>query len=136
MERGKGQGTRAREFRDLLAGEKLAEINFDDLIGWLNEVAPLLEGRQAQADDLKLLRQDYEGRIAGMVKALAAVDRSGRGHGDVILSLEELPRLSTSKLIECYRKTAARFRDAFPASYGLAYQSKARVKSARFDDYK
>ena len=74
--------------------------------------------------------------MVGMVKAMAAVDRSGRGYEEAIASLETLPQLSGEELVACYRQTSARFRDMFPTSFGPKPQPTIRAKPANMSVYK
>jgi hypothetical protein len=109
----------ARELVSLLTEDNLALIDFDKLRDWLGEMAPVLEEVVRLREDLSLLRQDYIGRITGMTKAIAAVKRRPDGWETALAYIEMLPSLSAAELIEHYRKTSARFRDAFPTSFGL-----------------
>ncbi|PWB69068.1 hypothetical protein C3F09_10710 [candidate division GN15 bacterium] len=129
-------GEQAKAFREMLAAERTEEIDFDRLAAWLESVEPELRDAQARSEDLALLRQDYEGRIAGMAKAMAAVDRSGKGYEVALTSLETLSRMSGEELVACYRKTAARFRDMFPTSFGLRPGAMARGRAADMSVYK
>ncbi len=136
MERNETLSGQARAFRDKLSAERMDEIDFDRLAAWLSELAPVLNEVEKSAENLAALRQDYEGRIVGMVKAMAAVDRSGRGYDDAIVSLETLPQLSGEELVACYRRTSARFRDMFPTSFGLRPQATTRAKLTDVSVYK
>ena len=62
------------------------------------------------------------------LEAVAAVNRHPREWQKALTYLESLPDLTAAELIEQYRKTAARFRDAFPTSF--APVSGARHNSA------
>ncbi|MGH8015157.1 MAG: hypothetical protein ACREBV_03105, partial [Candidatus Zixiibacteriota bacterium] len=62
---------------------------------------------------------DYINRIGGMVKAVAAVERSHDKAADAVIYLESLSSMSAAELIEQYRRTSAKFRSAFPSSFGL-----------------
>lgn len=115
METGKSLSEQAGEFRTLIMSEQLSEIDFDALAAWLGEIAPVLHAIQQSAKSLESLRQDYEGRIVGMVKGMAAADRTGRSYEDAISSLEALPQMTGEELVACYRRTSARFRDMFPS---------------------
>ena len=128
MERNNTLSEQARAFQELLAAERTEEIDFDQLAAWLREMMPVLSDAQKCVNSLAPLRQDYEGRIIGMVKAMAAVDRSGQGYEEAITSLEALPQLSGEELVACYRRTSARFRDMFPTSFGLRLQPTKRAK--------
>lgn len=136
MERNDTLSEQARAFQELLAAERTEEIDFDRLTAWLREIVPVLSDAQKSTETLAPLRQDYEGRIIGMVKAMAAVDRSGRGYEEAIASLEALPQLSGEELVVCYRRTSARFRDMFPTSFGLRPQPTMRAKLTDMSVYK
>lgn len=118
MERSKTLTEQAAGFRDLLAAGNIEEIDFDRLAAMLSEIVPELKNVQSREETILALRRDYEGRIAGMVKAMAAVDRSGKSYEEALRSLEELPGLTGEELVACYHKTAARFRDLFPTTFG------------------
>ena len=74
---------------------------------------------QLAESELELLRADYLSRIAGMVKAIAAVERSHDKATEAVGYLLNLNGMSAGELIEEYRLTSARFRSAFPTSFGL-----------------
>lgn len=135
MEKSKTLSEQAGVFRDLLNGEKIAEIDFDSLAALLSEVAQVSENHATRQNDLAALRQDYEGRIAGMVKAMAAVDRSGRSYDEALRSLDEIPALSGEELAARYRRVAARFRDMFPTTFGHSPFT-VRTKASDMSVYK
>lgn len=114
----------AGELVNSLTGDNISFIDFDRLKQWLVEVAPVLGELDQLREETELMRQDYIGRIAGMTKAIAAVNRNPDGCENALAYLEALPSLSAGELIEQYRKTSARFRDAFPTSFGLALDRK------------
>lgn len=97
----------------------LPKLDFDALSRTLQETISWLEGSPQSPDDLATLRADYEARIGGMVKAMAAVRKSPDALAAAVTEIQSLTSLSIPELLTCYRKTAARFRDTFPASYGL-----------------
>ncbi len=107
------------ELLSSLSGDKLSEIDFDKLADWLQELkVSLADSCELQAE-LKLMREDYLNRIAGMVKAVTIVERSSGSTEKVLAYLEDLESLSAAELIEQYRKTSHRFRIAFPTTFGL-----------------
>jgi hypothetical protein len=120
------------EFSQMLTEDNILLINFDNLCQCLKDTARILEGNELLVRDLNLLRQDYESRIIGMTKALTVADKNGRGYSDTLEFIDRLPHLTGSELIDCYRKISARFRDTFPASYGLLRQPSNR--SGRLSD--
>jgi hypothetical protein len=109
----------AKELVESLTGDNVSLIDFDRMRSWLLETASAFEEIIKLREEVELLRQDYIGRIAGMTKAIAAVNRRPDGWEDALAYLETLPSLDAHELIDHYRKTSARFRDAFPTSFGL-----------------
>jgi hypothetical protein len=102
----------------LLDEAGMARIDFDELRARLMEIGAGLAALDERAEGHALLRQDCEQRIAGMIKAIAAVDRKHDGWSEALAQVEELPTLTPAKLLETYRRIAARFRDCFPGSFG------------------
>ena len=124
MENHNKQSAYVKELVDSLTGDKVSFIDFDQLKEWLAEVAPILDKIDQLREEIGLLRLDYISRIGGMVKAIAAVNRHPDGWENALTYLENLPSFSAGELIEEYRKTSARFRDAFPTSFGVALDRK------------
>ena len=102
-----------------LDDEQLGLIDFDRVKQWLSDMITRLESHDRLYSETELLRQDLFARISGMVKAVAAVTRRADSWESALACLEQLPSLSASDLIEQYRLTSARFRDAFPTSFGI-----------------
>ena len=107
----------------------MVRIDFDELRERLQEIGAGLAVRDELAEGHALLRQDYEQRIAGMIKAIAAVDRKRDGWSEAVAQVEELPHLPPAKLLETYRRVAARFRDCFPGSFGALSNGVRRVQT-------
>lgn len=124
MEKHNKQSAYVKELVDSLTGDNVSFIDFDQLKEWLAEVAPILDKIDQLREEIGLLRLDYISRIGGMVKAIAAVNRHPDGWENALTYLENLPSLSAGELTEEYRKTSARFRDAFPTSFGVALDRK------------
>ena len=104
--------------RERLDGSRVEQIDFDELSEKLGELESLLAVCERYGQELETLREDYTSRIAGMIKAIAAVDRKREAPRLALRELEGLPSLSGRELVECYRRTSAKFRDAFPTSFG------------------
>lgn len=106
------------------APDHLTEIDFDRLRETLDLQRRFLIEHEIVQQDLAALRQDYIDRITGMVKAIAAVTKFGGAtrSGDALKAaleyVQSLETKSATELIEHYRLTTARFRDAFPTSFG------------------
>ncbi|MEW6050835.1 MAG: hypothetical protein AB1644_07220 [Candidatus Zixiibacteriota bacterium] len=125
------------ELREALTEDRLSYIDFDQLRSWLEQLGPVLDRIMASDEELRLLRQDYQGRIAGMLKAIAAADRKQSGLQSVLREAETLADLTSAQLIECYRRTSARFRDCFPTSFGLLIASATPTgREKRYAEYK
>ncbi len=134
---------RIDEYRELLAatvrslnGEKLERIDFDRLQVALADVVELLEKVGLAHEELTVLRQDYIARIAGMEKAVAVAARSDGGMRHSLVTVEGLPDLPAEKLVEQYSKTLARFRDAFPTSFGFFGKSHRVRGNHSLSEYK
>ena len=100
-----------------LTDDSMALLDFDALRQWLCEIAPLLSDAEQLQSECATLREDMVGRINGMMKAVAAVQRSDSGLESIADYLEALPQMDAPELVRQYRRTSARFRDAFGASF-------------------
>jgi len=114
----KTESNRLRESAAQLNERDMSAIDFDALVEHLERIADQLESVEATRSDCALLRDDYQGRITGMVKAMAAVERSQNGMEAAAALIAELPGLTAEDLVQTYRRTCVRFRDHFPTSYG------------------
>lgn len=111
-----------------LDNERPDIIDFDTLTESLRQLDTVLAAADDTAEQRERLADDYRARIAGMIKAIAAVNRRRDAFDIAALELEQLATLDTDALILYYQRTAARFRDAFPASF--AYLSRPDVATA------
>ncbi len=118
MENTENHEAYAARTAEVLTGGDLSEIDFDSLAAWLKEIVPRLSSVPALESDLASLRTDYTRRISGMLKAVAAVGKGDRDLRDALRTTESLENLTAEELIAQYHRTAAVFRDTFPASYG------------------
>ena len=119
-----------------LTDSDLPALDFDTLVRTLQETISWLETSCEPDGDLATLRADYEARISGMLKAMAAVRKSPDALEAAVAEIELLPVLSIPELLTFYRKTAARFRDTCPASYGLLGGSGASRHLRNYADFK
>jgi len=102
----------------LLDEHALPEVDFDRLRSCLADLAEHGRRLAGMPEELALLRDDYVARIAGMMKAVAVVGRRQTEVAGMLEDLEALPTLDAANLVAEYRRAAARFRDAFPTSFG------------------
>jgi hypothetical protein len=125
-------------FTELLASlqnEQLTAIDFDSLADKLSQLQRDISTHASMRQELDLLRQDYQARIAGMLKAIAAVDRKRDSFDDALHAIESLPSLNCAELTETYRRVSARFRDTFPTSFGQ-FNTAGSSCPRQFADYK
>ena len=126
-----------RQLLESLDEQSVSCVDFDRLRDWLRLRAESLEASEASRTELSILRDDYCARIGGMVKAVAAVDRKRDRWSEACDLVERLSEMSTSELVDCYRRVAARFRDCFPASFGLLRSNRGRSADLKnINDFK
>jgi hypothetical protein len=95
----------------------LALLDFDTLRVQLTALIAHLEHHEQLSAQHALLRTDHEQRIAGMIKAIAAVDRKRSSMEDALARIDSLTHLTASELIAEYRRVSAAFRDSFPTTF-------------------
>ncbi len=100
-----------------LSDKDMAVIDFDELKKQLDVIGPLLSQADRLRSDYALLHDDLVGRISGMMKAVAAVERSDAGLESIAEYLETLPSMPADELIRQYGRVSARFREAFGTSF-------------------
>ena len=103
---------------DCLNDETMPLVDFDEMKEWIGRQQNLLKTFEEARIELEILRDDYQKRIAGMVKAIAVTDRHRDRYQAALQLVDELQSMSGEDLINCYRRTSARFRDMFPTSLG------------------
>lgn len=114
-----------------LSAESIEEIDFDRLRRWLSELGAVLPTLYAAREEARLLREDLNIRISGMLKAIVIADRGKSISEDSLEILNHLPDKSAAELIGLYRRTQARFRDTFPSGPGLITPRRAPFQNAR-----
>jgi len=115
------------ELHETLAAEAVTEIDFDRLRLWLQQLGTALPELFRAREEARLLRDDYTHRISGMLKAIAVARSGCKVLGDAGELIERLPNAPAAELIESYRRVSARFRDAFPTSFGLITSRRAKA---------
>ncbi len=118
MEKNKNDIDYLSEVVSLLDDTTLPQIDFDELKARLLTVHTQLTAQDELVAEYALLRDDCERRIAGMTKAIAAVDRKQDRMEEALALVDELPTLDSARLLQTYRRVTARFRDCFPGSFG------------------
>lgn len=103
--------------------ENLPQIDFDKLKGTLAILLEELPNLYLSGDELSLLRKDYIERISGMVKAITAARQNREDLESTLEYIESLFGKKSEDLVKQYRIISARFRDTFPASFGLVKQA-------------
>lgn len=97
--------------------EDLSLIDFDELRLRVEQCTVNSTADNQVAAEHALLREDCQKRLAGMIKAIAAVERKRDSFESALAVIEELPSLGAAELLRRYRQVSARFRDCFPASF-------------------
>jgi len=124
------------EVIDLISGEKISLLDFDKLHKELKEITSMLDKYEQVTNEIEVLRQDYIQRISGMAKAIAVVKRNKNGLEQVLDFIEHLSELTAQELIEYYKKTQARFHDAFPTSFGMLFNHFQAANQRDWEVYK
>jgi len=92
-------------------------IDFDSLRALLSRIKDTIGAGRDNDHELTVLRDDYRGRILGMLKANLAC-RDNEPDRDLAAALmQKSDHFKAVDLIKVYRRTAARFRANFPTSF-------------------
>jgi len=116
--------------------ESLSAFDFGRLREVLVEAQGIVDEVRRLNAEVGKFRQDYLGRISGMEKAMAVVARGEGKMSDALQRIEALEDLPAEKLIECYSRAQARYRDAFPASFGVLRTSPGHARKDRVKEYR
>ena len=119
-----------------LGQDQMSRLDFDRMSADLMTAIDLLSQADEELRGFKTLRQDYIGRISGMEKAIAIASRRDGSLDNALTIIESLESLSAEELIRQYARTQARFRDAFPASFGLLPSSGKIARMQIIAEYK
>ena len=131
MERDDNDLAYIAELCTALAAESVALLDFDRLRLWLSELGAALPSLYAAREEAAQLREDFHGRISGMLKAIAIAEKGKSAVDDALEIIDHLPDKSATELIGLYRRTQARFRDTFPAGYGMIIPRRAPFQNER-----
>ena len=136
MANDKSLGDYFQDVSQRLATEAVSLIDFDELSKQLTQAQQVLNSVSQQTEELTTLRRDYEERIAGMAKAIAASEPRKEMSEELLLLCASLETLPTPELLKQYRRVSAKFRDAFPSSFGLLRMTSGGMKKQQYTDYK
>ena len=120
--------TGLKECKELIQSEKFEKIDFDKLIHLLEYSVNLLNSFDETQSEICLLKNDIIARISGMEKAVAAALRKPEELAETINLVESLHQLDANKLLNQYKRSQAKFRDAFPSSFGVTKKSSIHRK--------
>ena len=118
------------ELAEALTEKRMPAIDFDILKERLSAADLRLKQTELRETELAVLRKDIIGRICGMEKAVAVVSRRA---GEIERALDRIGLLESAtaaELVEQYERTSARFRGAFPTTFGMQ-QSGGRSSISR-----
>ena len=129
MERNDSDATYLNDVAGLIDEPTLTKIDFDDLTQRLTAIAARIRADGTLIDSHARLRDDYQIRIAGMIKAIAAVDRKRDGWAEALELVETLPSMSIDRLLQVQRRIATRFRNCFHIRYCLTNLREISLKA-------
>lgn len=122
---------------EALRAESVERIDFDELTSKLISAGTALQDAATERESLVQLRNDYVERIAGMAKAVAVMENRREDQEELITLCGSLDRLPVAELLSQYRRISAKFRDAFPTSYGqLRTNGSMSGKRKAYAEYK
>ena len=81
-----------------------APLDFDELKTCLVDLRRRLADLEDVGGELQVLRDDYQQRIAGMVKAIAAVDRRHDRTREATELVASLATMRAAELVACYHR--------------------------------
>lgn len=119
---------------EMLDDNNLAVLDLNQIKKTILLMKNSIDSNDSQLEELNILRQDYIHRSSGMLKAIAAVSRNKEETEEIMTLIESFEQLSAEKLISIYRKVSAKFRNAFPTSFGIINQYTPKNKS--YAEYK
>lgn len=120
-----------------LTAESVEQIDFDRMIALLHESRTLLSEHESIIKELSELKTEYRAKILGMLKANLACRESEEERDLAVRLADEDSDTKAGELITHYRRTAARFRKNFPATFrNLTYVSGMRAGHKDWRDYK
>jgi hypothetical protein len=123
--------TAAKSLLKNLKSEALELIDFDQLADILTAFMTINDRYHTARTELGQLRQDYRRRLLGMLKAML-VSRPNKADTELAAALaDDDDRYAAAELVRLYERTAARFRDRFPAGFKYLNPKNSERKSWR-----
>ena len=121
-----------------LHDESVSLIDFDELSRQLSTAQHLLTDALRCSKELEMLRGDYVDRISGMAKAVAATENRKEDSEELLALCSGLDAVPVAQLLTSYRRVSAKFRDTFPASFGLLRMTTGATSSRKrnYAEYK
>ncbi|UCD18348.1 MAG: hypothetical protein JSV44_05405 [Candidatus Zixiibacteriota bacterium] len=129
------RGDQIAAFLESLKDNAVELIDFDKLAGFLSHMQTLCGEHERVVLEMTELKNEYRGRIVGMLKAILACRHDPEDAELAAMLTDGRAELPASRLISMYKKVAARFRSHFPASFKyLAYE--LPQKSEKWQEHK
>lgn len=122
------------EVLEMLDDNNLAVLDLNLIKQTILNMKSSIESNETELEEFRLLRQDYIQRVSGMLKAIAALNRNKEETEEILNLIESFEQMPAEKLITIYRKVSAKFRNAFPTSFGIINQYQPKNKS--YAEYK
>ncbi len=119
---------------EMLDDNNLGALDINQIKQTILLIKNTIESNNSGLEELNTLRQDYIQRVSGMLKAIAAVCRNKEETEEILNLIESFEQMPAVKLISIYRKVSAKFRNAFPTSFGITNHYIPKNKS--YAEYK
>ncbi len=117
---------------DKLDQAQMPIVDFDQLKEQARALLAAVAGQAVLEEEMIKLRKDYQARIAGMLKAVAAVSRRQGALSEALSDIERLEPMDAESLILAYGRVTARFRDTFRSSFAPAGGSSSTVRPQEY----
>ena len=119
---------------EMLDDNNLAALDLNQIKQTILLMKNTIASNDSKLEELSILRQDYIQRVSGMLKAIAALNRNKEEAEEILNLIESFVQMPATKLISIYRKVSAKFRNAFPTSFGITNYYVPKNES--YADYK
>ncbi len=119
---------------EMLDDNNLAALDLSQIKQTILLMKNTIASNNSELEELNILRQDYIQRVSGMLKAIAALSRNREETEEILNLIESFEQMPAAKLTSIYRKVSAKFRNAFPTSFGITNHYAPKTKS--YAEYK